>query len=632
VIASPRAQPPKSWREAEIVSETQIARLTPPGCANRAIEWTQKIPGMQVTDRPLIDILRYRDTSLWWFIHTLVFSSAKQAILTIERCEQLLKEKSPEEVLVMGLGSFGKLITQVCDRKHVQCTLHGKSGSIIDEALVDRTKILLGRALLQVKEFRRKRISQNAKTRLEQSKRPHILLLSPSANWRSVWSYESEQYERRDIFMGRILREVQAEGVDVTCVDVDYTLNGHVNILRQKILRSDARWVAFEQYQTNDVKSKLRTDPNYEQLRRASALLDRSDSFKKELNYHSVSLWGFMQGRFRRALSGLHALHDAHLIETAREMFRVEQPDAVAMSYETGAYALAAIVAAWERGIPTVGVQHGLITPNSSEYMHPKVARSKSDNGCPIPTKTALGGPYSAEMLTKLSTYPEDSVDVTGYTKHDDLAELKRNESKLDRKRLLNEVGLTPDGRTIMIASGGFHSKYGWAPEYDKEILEALLNISATRSDAQLLVRLHPMEDGDMQREAISRSRGRAAIVKGERNDLLWASDILVTVNSAVALDALILGKPILMLDHASEDVPILDLGSAATFYKLDDLSGRVTRLLETPEQFERETAEAHSEIARHANSVDGRASSRVASLLRQLAEANRMRASSKSL
>ncbi len=160
VIASASAQIPSSWSDAEIVRGPQIAVYTPPGCVGRAIEWTQKIPEMQVTDHTLIDILRYGDTSLWWFIHTLVFSSAKQAILTIERGEQLLQEKSPDQVLVAGIGGLGDLIAQLCDRANIPCSIQGRSTPTIDESLVDNTKITLGRILLHIKELRRRRISQ----------------------------------------------------------------------------------------------------------------------------------------------------------------------------------------------------------------------------------------------------------------------------------------------------------------------------------------------------------------------------------------------------------------------------------------------------------------------------------------
>lgn len=624
VIASASAQIPSSWSDAEIVRGPQIAVYTPPGCVGRAIEWTQKISEMQVTDHTLIDILRYGDTSLWWFIHTLVFSSTKQAILTIERGEQLLQEKSPDQVLVAGIGGLGDLIAQLCDRANIHCSIQGRSTPTIDESLVDNTKITLGRILLRIKELRRKRISKSTKNHQDRSERPRVLVLSPSANWRSVLSYESGKHEKRDVFMGRLIREIQTKGFDVIGVDVDYSLNGRVDILRDKISNDGIEWVAFEQYFTNDVKSKLRLDPNYGQLNRAFALLDRSDAFKRNLQYNSVGLWGFMRGRFRRALSGLHALHDAQLIEAAREMLRVELPDAVAMTYETGAYARAAIVAAWEKGIPTLGVQHGFITPNSVEYLHPRTARSRSEEGCPVPTKTTLGGQYSVEILTNLSSYGENAVEVTGYTRHDDLAELKRNESRLSKRELLASLGLSAAAKTIMIASGGFHSKYGWTPEYDKVILQTLLTLSEARPDTQLLVRLHPMEDGVMQCEIIGKHHERCKIVKGERNDLLWASDLLVTVNSALALDALILGKPILMLEGGGENVPIVDLGNAATFYSLENLSERVTNVLDTPDLPEEKRMEMQSQMVRHANSVDGHASFRAASILCELAKTYR--------
>lgn len=561
----------------------------------------------------------------------MIFSSTKQAILTIERSESLLQQKQPDEVLVAGMGSLGELIAQVCCREQRECKISDGRGRLMSETLSDETKIMLGRFLLRVKEFRRKRMAKHEHTRSD-SKRPKVLFLSPSPNWRSIWSYKNDRYEKADVFMGGIIAEMQRQDFEIICVDVDYSLTGHVGLLKEKILSDGMRWVSFEHYMNGSIDAKLKSNPNYAQLSHAFGLLDHSEEFQYNLQYRSILLWKYLRGRFRRAMSGLHALHEARLIEIAREMLRVESPDAIAMSYENGAYALAVIVAAWRRGIPTLGVQHGFISPTNVEYMHPSPARSETELGCPIPTKTALGGQYSVDLLTQLGSYPKESVMITGYTKHDYLAELELAESKLDRGKLLGDVRLDPARKTIMIASGGFHSKYGWTPEYDREVLERMVNLSTSRPDIQLLVRLHPMEDGTMQREVTERVPGRAAIVKGERNDLLWASDMLVTVNSVVALDALILGKPVMMLEGASEDVSTVDLGKAAILYTLENLNDRVINLIQTSGPSDQIRREMQLEISRHANSVDGRARYRVAALLKELATSHPHGCSSRSI
>jgi hypothetical protein len=578
----------------------------------------QTIPEMQVNDKSLLDILRYDGTSLWWFIHTLVYSSAKQAILTIERSEQLLKEKTPDRVEVAGLGGVAELVSHVCHQKKIDCTLLDGRGPFRFESLSDQAKVTAGRLLLGIKEYRRRREGRRAKKRVE-TKQPHIIFLSPSPNWRSIWNYDNDLYERRDIFMGRVMDEFERQNFEVTCIDVDTSLAGHVGLLKEKMRVQGVRWVPFERYLTGNLRARVRSDPNYWKLSRAFSLLDRSKSFKRSLEYDSIGLWGFMRGRFRRALSGLHTLHYARIIEGARQMMQMEEPDAIVMSYETGPYARAAIVAAWEQGIPTLGIQHGFITPTSVEYMHTQTARGKSENGCPIPTKSTVGGQYSLELLTEFGSYPEDSLAVTGYPKHDDLFELKRNESKLGKDRLLGELGLSSTSTTIMFASGGFHSKYGWIHEYDREILSSLLGFCSSRRDVQLIVRLHPMEDGVMERSMIEGSGGKTAIIQGERNDLLWASDLFVTANSVVALDALILRKPVFMLDIAEEEIPNTDLGEAVIQYKPQNLSQLLSKAMDEPRTSTRTQTQISSEIERHANTVDGRASARVFALVNQM-------------
>jgi hypothetical protein len=619
-IASATAHVPRSWSDATIIRESALSSFTPPGCVQRALDWSQHIPDMPVNNQSLVDVLRYNGTSLWWFIHTLVFSSTKHAILTIERTARLLENEAPDEVLILGLGPDGDLMGQVCRREGVHCAL-APTTTLFRNRLSDRMKVLLGRALQFSKEIRRKRVSERTKPPILSE--PHVLFLSPSANWRSVWNYELGRYERRDVFMGRIMREVHRQGCGITAVDVDYSLNGQVGLLKEKVLNDEIRWVPFERYLTSGINKMMRKNPEYGRLPQSYELLEKSELFKRSLTYDSISLWRFMQSRFRRALSSLYVIQYSRLIEAAREMIRTEQPNVVAMSYETGPYARATIVAAWEMSVPTVGVQHGFITPDSAEYMHRHTARSMSEVGCPIPTKTVLSGEYSVEMLTQRSSYPGDGVLVTGYAKHDDLADLKHDQSRLNRAQLLTEIGLNPNQKTVMIASGGFHAKYGWSnPEYDREVLSGLLDVLAVRPDIQLLVRLHPIEDGEMQRGLVKERQARVAIVKGERNDLLWSSDMLVTVNSVVSLDALVLDKPVMMMEHTEgEEIPMVDLGNAPYFYNLKNLRDRFVDAISQTELSQEKRQQMRSQVARHANSVDGRASFRIASLLRELAE-----------
>ena len=77
------------------------------------------------------------------------------------------------------------------------------------------------------------------------------------------------------------------------------------------------------------------------------------------------------------------------VIESAKEIIKKEKPDLIVMSLETGQYALAIILAAREKNIPTVGVQHGMIYPKNPAYIHKNVARSLNSLEFPIPDKTA---------------------------------------------------------------------------------------------------------------------------------------------------------------------------------------------------------------------------------------------------
>jgi hypothetical protein len=573
----------------------------------------------RIGSRRLVDHLRYDGISLWWFIERAFFSTAKEAVLAIEQTERLLQEQSPKHVLILEMGSLGGIIAQVCDRHGVEYTLRGSRTDAHLERLLDELKIAGGQLLIRRKEHRRKRMIRPAICSSPSEGR-RILFFAPSVNWRSVWNYEKSMQESRDVYMGRVIEEARRRGYESICVDVDYPLEGTMNVLREKTETSEVTWVPFEQYLVDDAARRLKANPDYPKLKQAYHLASRSSEFKQRLEYHSIPLWSFLRSRMRRLLSELHVLNYARLIEGARKMLRAERPNVVCMTYETGVYAKAVIAAAQEAGIPTLAIQHGFFSAESIEYMHSKSAVTSLQEGCRIPTKTVVGGAYYAELLTRMGSYPAESVVITGYPKHDQLAELKRHESALRKEQILKDLGLSPLKKTIMLASGAFLSKYGSRQEYDRYILESMLNLSSRRRDIQLIIRLHPMEDGRMQEKLIEGKRVPAAIVKGEKDELVWASDLFVTVNSTTALEALILGKQVLMLDVSDVGVPSVDLGNAVVTFHLDDLHKCIETAIDEPTPTSRLRAIAR-QVERHANTVDGRASVRVMDVLSDLVQ-----------
>jgi CDP-glycerol glycerophosphotransferase (TagB/SpsB family) len=190
------------------------------------------------------------------------------------------------------------------------------------------------------------------------------------------------------------------------------------------------------------------------------------------------------------------------------------------------------------------------------------------------------------------------------------------HQSSLDKTNLLESLGLNPSKKTIIYISGGFYAKYGWFPEYDKEILARMLDTAKSHTNLQLIVRLHPMDDGKYQRSLIRQySSVNSAITRGERNDLMWASDFVVTVNSSLALDALILHKLVFMLENSTRIAPGIDLGKAVVQFNLENLKELIQRALDEPDHFTELSERATHEVVRHSNHVDGRASMRIAQL-----------------
>ncbi len=361
---------------------------------------------------------------------------------------------------------------------------------------------------------------------------------------------------------------------DVLCVDVDYSKYGSPRSLAERMSGDFACW-PFEVY-----------------------LHQRPPS----ITFQPIHLSHELR-KLRRFFSKWRLQNYARIVEGARHMIEVEKPAVIVMTYENGIYGQAVIAAATEFGVPTLAIQHGFISPSSIEYIpcHKQL----------LPTVTAVGGEYTANLLMK-NGYPNDRLAITGYTRHDDLYEFRK--ANPDRTTVLKHYGLSADRQIILFAAGGFTIKNGYKQDYDDAIVTNLSQLAADDARFQLVVRPHPRYG------RIASKKSNAMVIRGEHHDLMWASNFFVTINSTLALDALVFGKTVFMLDE--EDVQKLDLGDAVIPFKISTLQTMLKQAadgrLELPSEESR-----RREVNSHATQIDGEASLRIMRLIEQFHRGN---------
>jgi CDP-glycerol glycerophosphotransferase (TagB/SpsB family) len=153
-------------------------------------------------------------------------------------------------------------------------------------------------------------------------------------------------------------------------------------------------------------------------------------------------------------------------------------------------------------------------------------------------------------------------------------------------------------------------------------LLDAVYSARLSRPELQLVVKLHPKEDGALQRVmAVEMGLSDVVIVKERLVELLRICDLLVTIHSAVAMEAIAMGKPVVTVNLTGEKDPYPYAGSGAAIgvYKQEDLLPAVYAALEDPKTRRRLDQGRREFVQDHLHGADGRASERIAQLVARL-------------
>jgi glycosyltransferase involved in cell wall biosynthesis len=353
--------------------------------------------------------------------------------------------------------------------------------------------------------------------------------------------------------------------------------------------------------------------------------LKKHDSFKALLNYRGVDLLEALETTIRE-LFVFRLARGAANVMMAEEMIKRENPQLIILQDEYSEWERCLVVAARRMRVPTLAIQHGVIGPAHFGYYHADEMTYDKPGAFPIPTLTAVSGEYTKAILERTCNYPPGSVVAVGNHRFDYIPSYLSDTSTKTRDGICREFGLHPEKRIVLVATGALQSRYGY-PDHDRMLLDAVYSAKVSRPELQLVVKLHPKEDGALQRVmAAEMGLTDVVIVKERLVELLRICDLLVTMHSAVAMEAIAMGKPVVAVNLTGEEDPYPYAGSGAAIgvYEQEDLLPAVHAVLEDPKTRRKLDAGRRRFVRDHLNEADGRASERIAQLVARLTSQKR--------
>jgi len=280
---------------------------------------------------------------------------------------------------------------------------------------------------------------------------------------------------------------------------------------------------------------------------------------------------------------------------------------------EAGGWGRALSLECRRRGVPLAALQHGFIYRHWLNYRHePDEAQpdaiNRSDAGFPFPASTLLFDERTAAYLAA-SAFPPESLQVTGSARLDEIHAAVRALSPAEIERTRREAG-AGEGRALLL----FAAKEREA----RRALPALVAAVRARPDVQMAIKPHPAETPEVYR-AVAAGAPNVLVVSASTPlpPLLAAARAVVTVNSTVAIDALTLGVPSVVVGLPNNLTPFVDSGLMAGAAAADEIGAALERVLYDQE--------FRSRIERsRAAGVDGSAAARSAGAILAMAESVR--------
>lgn len=562
----------------------------------RANRWIKQLRLVDYDGRSMRERFQYRGDSLWWFTELYLHKMRRleTAIATILALDAARERDGPDRIVVESGDDVVRLAARAFGAaRGIAVDVEGTSSRRADRAWQGYLVGLTAR----LSRWR------PAPPRFVPA-RPTVAAFVHTAFWQGA----GDGVERES-YIGPVLAALQTElpPEELVCVGVGPRRNFRARRWWDPMAAPGASLPAVipvEQLAPlRELDGSLALWRSRERLARE---LTSGDAIRDSARLDGVDLWPVLRHELE-AVALVQWPWSARAMDEAGASLDRLSPRAVVTYAEAGGWGRALVLEARRRGIPSVGVQHGFIYRHWLNYRHEpdEIGPAGDDRGAPIPTRTLVFDRYAAAHLERDGGFPRDAIVTTGSARLDELV-ARFAEAAETRGELRTALGVGADGKLLVLAAK--HSEI-------RPYLPALGDAVTASGGVRLVIKPHPAETPDVYAD-VARDRPAVSIAPPDTTlaDLLAAADGLVTMNSTVAIDALALGIPALVVGLPNNLSPFVEAG--VMLGAPDDLAGPIRALLYDADVrrglFERSTAFA----AEFGLRSDGRAAARAAAAI----------------
>ena len=580
-----------------------------------AASWTKAF-GTKAVDsagQSLKDALAFRETTLWWWAELYLHhnTEAVKRVRFLETLARVLDGFGGASVRTHGLSADETLLAErYCVTRSLSFARGDTQGDSRPGARSAMTAGLLEASKLVATA------AKGAGGRDDRLVPQSVVFVSHAAFWRSRTRRDGSE-ESYEHYFDDLLFESKRRGVPTLTLGVGPQSTFRTRTVSEKwkerlSVGRDERYVHINRFVTPKVAAAaLKAFGSALGVRNR---FQNAGSLRAAFSHRGVSFDDLSAEDLGRTL--LHQVPwAARCLLEFEAAFRETSPRLVCLYAESSGLGRAAIEAARALGVRSLGVQHGILYPNYFSYER---TEEEVAAGTPIADTTAVYGRDGVRLLETAFHYPKGRVVATGSPRYDALAAEIRSADRADRRA---DLDAGPSVKLVVLASRytGIRDTHKASGPAFAGLLDAIARIDGAR----LIVKPHPAEPKDAyDRDLAASGLGERARVISERplTEILPAADLLVTVESLSATEALVAGVPVVVLRHPSNLREVVATGAALGVADGADPKSAIESLLydEAVRAAWRKSRDAFLEDVAHG--VDGRSLDRLLSLVSTMA------------
>lgn len=386
------------------------------------------------------------------------------------------------------------------------------------------------------------------------------------------------------------LLKQENENFDVVCVDNVF------NAAKKRLNGYNINYEIFEHYTNSRVKRIVKN--HKKEFKSRWKELRKNKEAQKAITYKNISLWNLLEPRLKFLFLKRFG-QVSEYIETTRHLIAVKKPSIIITTNETSTYGRVACKVANLESVPILDIQHGTIADE------PRYSRMFADI-------KAVEGPEIKKDYLKRDVAAKKIV-ITGQPRYDALAKKQGIPTK---QETYNKLKINPQKKIIVLTTQ--------VPECDEHFIRTAYNAVKDMKDIVLVVKMHPAERTQAMYYRVRKETGIKNIIIGKDihlYGLLNASELMMTVFSTTALEAMILGTPVLTINLSGEPdiMPYASSGAAFGVYKAEDLKKAINNILTNKKTQQKLKKGSQKFIYNAAYKMDGNANQRVVSLIKKL-------------